>query len=181
MPQNHSWVDAKNLRRLLEEAGVVLRQPPPPVIKAALVDKQIAVGGGLPPYFTSADEPLGQTLDVFVSELAEVSGCDAVFIADDQGLLLAGAGEEALVAGTAVIERALDAAHQTLDLQVGTSLVLELADRRFAQMVWVQGPSERVVVGLIVKKALGPDFVDAIRTTLARLLAEPSEQGEQGE
>jgi len=179
MPQNHSWVDAKTLRRLLGEAGVPLQQPPPPVIKETLVNEQIAVGGGLPPYFTSADEPLGQTLDVFVRELAEVSGCDAVFIADDQGLLLAGAGDEALVAGTAVIERALSSAHETLDLQVGTSLVLELNDRRFAQMVWIQGPSERVVVGLIVKKALGPDFVDAIRTTLARLLVDPSEQGEQ--
>jgi len=177
--RNHLWVDPQTLRSLLEGTGVELLSPPPPLVKELVVVNQIEVRGGLPPFFTSSEDRLDQTLDVFVEELAEVSGCDAVFVADDQGLLLAGHGDESLVAGTAVIDRALRSAREALDLDLGTSLVLELAEHRFAQMIWVDGPNEKVVVGLLVNKALGPDFANAIRTTLTRLLEESCDQGEQ--
>jgi len=176
---NHLWVDPQTLRSLLEGAGVELLSPPPPLVKELVIDKPIEIRGGLPPFFTSSKDRLDQTLDVFVEELAEVSGCDTVFVADDQGLLLAGRGDESLIAGTALIERALSSARDALDLEVGASLVLELAEHSFAQMIWVEGPTERVVVGLLVNKALGPDFASAIRSTLTRLLEESSDQGEQ--
>ncbi|MCA9659794.1 MAG: hypothetical protein KC486_15735, partial [Myxococcales bacterium] len=106
------------------------------------------------------------------------SGCEAALLADTNGLLLAGRGDEALIAGTAVLDRALRTIREAVEVDVGASLVVELGSRLFAQMVWVESSHEQVIAILIVKRPLGSDFIDAVRSTVGRLLQAPDAQGE---
>lgn len=179
MPRVRSWIDRHALRGLLVDAGLELAPRPAHDPVDVLVEPVAPAGPGcLPPFFTAPDAPLDQTLELFLEELREVSGCEAALLADTNGLLLAGRGDEALVAGTAVLDRALRTIREAIEVDVGASLVVELAGRLFAQMVWAESSHEQVIAILLVRRPLGADFIDAVRNTLGRLLRATDPQGE---
>ena len=179
MSRVRSWIDRHTLRQLLADAGLALAAKPAVDPVDLLVEPDAPAGPGcLPPFFTDPEAPLDQTLERFLAELREISGCEAALLADTNGLLLAGRGDEALIAGTAVLDRALRTIREAVEVDVGASLVVELGSRLFAQMVWVESSHEQVIAILIVKRPLGSDFIDAVRNTVGRLLRAPDAQGE---
>jgi hypothetical protein len=176
MERDLSWIDPAALRRAFADAGADIdpasRASEPFVIVEDVDDG--APGDGLPPFFVAPSVSLDRRLKMFVRELAEVSGSECVFVADDQGLLLAGSSaHERYVAGTALLDVTLRRARVAMGLSPLSSLAVELADSDYLHITWVDGPDVRVAVGLVLPMALSPGFVATIRKTLITLLQEP--------
>jgi hypothetical protein len=178
MSPSLSWLDPGEVARALARAGVAARPPSAggfsgrpthlPLV-AALAARD---GASASAEFEPREESLDRRLGTFARWVGERTGCQALFVIDQDGLLLVDQGADpAVVAISSSFMNLLERVHACLATPTEGSVAIDLDAGRLLHLLQAETYFGRYALGFVVMQPIDRGLLPRLKRGLARAMS----------